>query len=108
MPKSELFSSPARHRRQECHFVAVAKHGAASDVLPIHRGGGYGGEAAKEGDLPAERGPEVLDPRPFGELPLFLVAADRVPKGRKMQKTDVHGRKSMRAGAPMPIPRIDF
>jgi hypothetical protein len=92
MGEATDFSSAPRYRRQERHFVAVPKHGVVADVLSIHRGGGYGWEAAKESDLPAKRGPEVSDPCPILELSIFLVAADCLPKGRKVQKTNAHGR----------------
>jgi hypothetical protein len=60
--------------------------------------GGRRREVAAEGDLATEVAPQFADPRPLGELALFLVPADRFPEGRKVKKVNAHGARVYACG----------
>jgi hypothetical protein len=80
----EKSAHAAGDRGKERHLVAVAQNGVARGVLAVDGGGRRGGKTGEQGHFAGQRGPQLRDARPVGDLADLLIATGGVPEGREV------------------------
>ena len=88
--------SASRDGREKSDLVAVGEDRVGTGVGGVDGGRRHRARARQGGHLGDELPPQIRDPRPGANRPLFLVAAGGVAEGGEVEDADGHGRRSVR------------